>query len=146
MQFYLLDHSGAETPRFSFSASGPKDFRAAISSFAPHDFSPDAAQWRRWGGQSLRRAPEAKSWWYTVAADMPADNNRPWCLFSVPSKPGMFVETYVGVLGAAQADHTWRLIVEAVNELDSYLRKLNGLAKFCSDGTSPPRPSLRLVD
>ena len=145
MLFHLLDHTGAPAPRFSFKATGPGEFRAAIASLTPHPHSHDSAQWRVWGDQRIRRLPEAKSWWYTVAAEMPADQNRVWALFSVPQKAGMFIETQVGLIGATQVKTVWPLIVESVEDLDSYLRQLNGLAAFASN-TAPPRPELRLVD
>lgn len=144
MQFHLLDWSGASRPRFSFTATGPSAFRAAVAAFQPHDNGP-AMQMRRWDSQSIRRVPGVSSWHYTVAADMPADSGTPWALFALPHRPGYYVETMVGMAGARAAAVTWPLIVAAVADLDDYLRALNGVAAWAAHD-QPQKPNLRLVD
>ena len=144
MQFHLLDWSGAERPRFSFTATGPAGFRAAIAGLQQHDAS-SAMQLRRWGTECIRRVPPVAGWHYTVAADMPADAGRPWSLFALPERPGYYVETMVGMAGARQAGAVWPDIVAAVAALDDYLRALNGIAGWAAD-LRPPPPDLRLID
>lgn len=144
MQFHLLDWSGASRPRFSFTATGPSAFRAAIAAFQPHDNSP-AMQYRRRDTRFIQRVPPVTSWHYTVAADMPADSGKPWALFALPHRPGYYVETMVGMAGARMATATWPRIVAAVADLDAYLRALNGVATWAADA-QPQTPNLRLVD
>lgn len=144
MQFHLLDWSGAARPRFSFTATGPGAFRAAIAGLQPHDNGP-GMQVRRWDGRSIVRRPAVAGWHYTVCAEMAADGGRPWALFDPSHRPGYYVETMVGMAGARLAGSVWPEVVASVAELDDYLRGLNGLAAWAAED-HPPKPNLRLID